>query len=242
MAELGRLMDQARAAAQTDAERQRVALFERGVWQYMQAGRKTYLQRAGLRPTTMQQAQAPRIDGSSLGGDPRKANWSKAGVLGNWRAITGDETQRKIEARLLHDGTHLYLRLEEQLDTRKLVRTDDNVWNEDEWEIFVARQRAKPYRQMGVNANGVHIDLAWGEKSDKWDSGATVVSDTKAPGRWTVYVALPLAKLLPNGVTPGDKLYLNIIRSTQMKDALAWVPTFAGYHEPSRLGEIDLAK
>ena len=43
MAELGRLMDQARAAAKTDIEKQRVALFDKGIWQYMQAGRKAYL-------------------------------------------------------------------------------------------------------------------------------------------------------------------------------------------------------
>ena len=43
MAQLGRLMDEARTAAKTDTEKQRVALFDKGIWQYMQAGRKAYL-------------------------------------------------------------------------------------------------------------------------------------------------------------------------------------------------------
>jgi hypothetical protein len=43
MAQLGRLMDQARAAAKTDIEKQRVALFDKGIWKYMQAGRNAYL-------------------------------------------------------------------------------------------------------------------------------------------------------------------------------------------------------
>jgi len=45
MEQLGWLMEQARAAAKTDIEKQRVALFDKGVWQYMQAGRKAYLER-----------------------------------------------------------------------------------------------------------------------------------------------------------------------------------------------------
>jgi hypothetical protein len=49
MEQLGQLMDEALAAATTDVEKQRVALFDKVVWQYMQAGRKAYLQRTGLR-------------------------------------------------------------------------------------------------------------------------------------------------------------------------------------------------
>ena len=46
MYQLQELMDRAVAAAETDIERQRVALFEKGIWQYMQAGRNAYLQRS----------------------------------------------------------------------------------------------------------------------------------------------------------------------------------------------------
>jgi hypothetical protein len=45
MLQLGHLMDGAKKAAQTDVEKQRVALFDKGVWQYMLAGRKAYLGR-----------------------------------------------------------------------------------------------------------------------------------------------------------------------------------------------------
>ena len=44
MAELGQLMAQAKSQARTTIERQRVALFEKGIWQYMLAGRAAYLQ------------------------------------------------------------------------------------------------------------------------------------------------------------------------------------------------------
>jgi hypothetical protein len=49
-----------------------------------------------------------------------------------------------------------------------------------------------------------------------------------------------LDKLVPGGVKPGEKLFMNIIRSMQLNDAVAWNPTFAGYHAPRRMGEIVL--
>ena len=45
MARLGELMDEAKKAAQTDIEKQRVALFDKGIWQFMLSGRKAYLDR-----------------------------------------------------------------------------------------------------------------------------------------------------------------------------------------------------
>jgi hypothetical protein len=47
MARLGRLMDEARTAARTEQEKQRVCLFDRGIWQYMQAGRSAWLRENG---------------------------------------------------------------------------------------------------------------------------------------------------------------------------------------------------
>ena len=43
MAELGRLMEQAGKAAATGVEKQRVALFDQGVWEYMVEGRRRWL-------------------------------------------------------------------------------------------------------------------------------------------------------------------------------------------------------
>jgi hypothetical protein len=185
-------------------------------------------------------ATAARVP--DVGGDPNKVDWSKATVLAPWRSLTGETTSREVEGHLAHDGSYLYLQFQEKLDPKTLVMTDDNVWTEDEWEIFVAKQRGKPYRQMGVNARGVHIDLAFGENTQKWDSGAVIVSDRSAPDRWTTRIAFPLAQLLPGGVRAGDTIYLNVIRSTRGDNALSWIPTFGGYHAPDRLGEVLLEK
>jgi len=51
MAQLGKLMAQAQARAQTPEQKQRVELFRLGVWEYMVAGRKQYLERPGAAQT-----------------------------------------------------------------------------------------------------------------------------------------------------------------------------------------------
>jgi hypothetical protein len=241
MAELGKLMEQAKQSVRSSLERKRVELFEKGIWQYMQAGRATYEQHAALKASANQKAQAPRL-AAVPEGDLNQVDWEKAGVLGNWRSLYAEPTEREVEGRIAHDGTYLYVQLEEKLDTKTLVITDNNVWGEDEWEIFIAKQQGQPYRQMGVNAKGTHIDLAWGEEEKEWDSGAKVISDYSAPNRWTTRIAFPLVKLAPGGVKPGEKIYLNIIRSTKMTNTLAWIPTFGGFHAPEQLGEIALAE
>jgi hypothetical protein len=221
-------------------EWQRVALFEQGIWQYMEAGRATYEKHLAQRTAAQQRVQVPRMAGADPAGDPTKVDWSQAAVMKDWRSLMGDATTRQVEGRLIHDGTYLYLQLEEKLDPKQLVMTDNNVWGEDEWEIFVGKKQAQPYRQMGVNAKGTHIDLAWGEDTEKWDSGAVVVSDRTQPDRWTTRIAFPLDKLAPGGVKAPAQLFMNVIRSTRMQDTLGWVPTFGGFHAPEVMGEVML--
>ncbi len=191
-----------------------------------------------IKRRTMQQAVAPAIRGIPPHGDLTRVKWSSAGVLTNWRSLTGETTHRQVEARLIHDDRYLYIRLEERLNPSRLVVTRNTVWDEDEWELFFAKQPGRPYRQMGVNANGVHLDFAHGETSGIWASNAVVLSQTHHPNRWQVHIALPLARLVRGGARPGHRIYLNIIRSTEAKHALGWIPTFGGYHEPGRLGAV----
>jgi hypothetical protein len=239
MRELGRHMRQARRAAKTELEQQRVALFDEGIYQYMRKGRETYVAKAGLRQSTMQTTTCPRVAGA--GGDPRRVNWDQAAALTGWREIQGGETARRLHGRLAHDGQYLYLLLEEKLDPSKLVFHEDHVWNEDEWELFLGDDRAQPYHQMGINARGVHKDLIQHQDGmEDWLSGARVVADTSASDRWVTYLALPLKQATPRGLKPGGTLYFNVLRATDMAQALAWIPTFGGFQAPERLGEVRL--
>ena len=55
-------------------------------------------------------------------------------------------------------------------------------------------------------------------------------------------MALPLRKLVPGGARPSEALDLNVIRATRTVRALARSPTYGGFREPSRMGEITLAE
>jgi hypothetical protein len=242
MKELGTLMEQARTLARSDLEQRRVGLFDKGVWQKMQAGRATYQSSEKLRQATMRTLNVPRL-AAVADSDPRQVAWDQAAVLSGWRTLRGDATARWVEGRLAHDGVCLYVMLQEQVAPQGLLVAGNTVWGDDEWELFVARRRSLPYHQMGVNSRGTHIDLRHEPGTQaKWDSGATVFSDTAAPDRWRTFIALPLDRLVPDGAQPGQTLYFNVLRATNAQAALAWIPTFAGFHETSRFGEITLQK
>jgi len=285
MAEFGELMEAAKTAAQTEMEKKRVALFEKNIWNRMQAGRKEYgeqkarqksvqltgiprltgaatngsLAKAGMTQTpqsTTQDAQgytksarAARIIGAAPGGDPNAVDWAQtpqSAILGNWGTLDGKPTGRRLEGRLLHDGSYLYVQLQEIMDTSKLViHGDDNIWNEDRWEFFVRGEQGKGCRQIGVNAKGAHKELTCGDdgkKESEWQSGVRVVS-VGNPDCWMVRMAFPLKNLLPSGVAPGQTIYANIFRSSgDNMENLSWNPTFTdAFYAPSQMGSVKLA-
>jgi len=239
MAEFAKLMAEARTAAGTGIEKRRVALFEKGIWDYMVQGKKRYERKKKLRSAPPPSAVVPRSAGA--GGDPSKADWSKAVVLGRWMTVMGDPTPRKVETRLLHDGDYFYVRMEEALDASKLVSAPD-VWSGDDWEMVFALQRGKPYRHFCVAPNGTVASQSYAAAVTKWDSGAKVISDTSGGDRWVVQIAFPLDRLLPGPIRPGAKFYANFYRaSPRARNLLAWSPNFvANFHELSRLGELTL--
>jgi len=238
-----RLLSRARRLAHdgTEAQQQRVALFHKGIYRWMCEGRESLLRVQELRGTQMPSADVPRI--AQAGGDLATADWSKAAVLGGWSSLRGEPSERQVQARMAHDGEYLYVELEETgIDTGKLVLGNSiTVWDEDEWEVFFGRERGPRYRQMGLNAAGVHFDLAYDEPSSEWESAVVLSSDVSAPDRWRVRMALPLDKLVFGGAKAGDTLYFNALRATRMVRALAWSPTYGGFREPTRMGEIRLA-
>jgi len=244
MVEFGKLMAEAKNAAKTDTEKKRVALFEKSVWNRMQAGRAEYESTSAQGKNSLKSVCAALLTGAAPNGDLAKVDWSQARIMKNWGTLDGKPTSRQLEGRLLHDGQFLYVQLQEMMDTAKLVRRDDGIWDEDDWELFVARERGKGCRQMGVNAKGTHQELAYGEEKKTWDSGAKVASDTSAPDRWVVRMAFPLETLLPGSVKPGQTIYLNICRGNagDAKKSLSWIPTFSdSFHSLTQLGEVKLA-
>jgi hypothetical protein len=268
MKEFGKLMEQAKSSAETNMDKKRVELFEKGVWDHMAAGRKRYLEKNN--PETVKQKQQREADRDKLkaepppsvtipavpdgaAGDPMKIDWSKALVLGKWSTVTGYPTDRKITItlRLLHDKSHLYAQLEDMTDTAKLVNINPDIWAGDDWEVFFSAQRGKgPYHHFLVNPAGKFLKRAYGEESREWRSEINVVSNSSEKNKWIVSLAFPLETLLSGGVQPGHKFYANFYRAVtelqknqvfSLKENLAWSPNFdESFHALDRLGEFTL--
>ncbi|MBI4028305.1 MAG: DUF4838 domain-containing protein [Verrucomicrobia bacterium] len=252
MAEFAKLMQQANDLAKTDLEKRRVALFELGTWNYMDGGRKKYIDRMAA---PIPSVTAQRV--AAAGGDPLKADWTKATPLwGPWyNRGQARPAARKFSGRLAHDSAYLYVELIDPCETSKLV-VSPAVSCFDDWELFVAAQRSQPYRQFMIGPTGKVVALLNGEVNwqmyvDFPDHGLKVASDTSAPDKWITRLAIPLKNLVKGGVAPGGKFYLNIVRVsapalTPAEDALpgdfgldTWV-SHCTVHETDRLAEIRL--
>jgi hypothetical protein len=197
---------------------------------------------------------------AEAGGDPARADWSRAAVADQWREVTGCGSDRNPVASLAHDGKYLYIRLEEPCDILKLVRTGP-IYNGDDWEIFLSGEPSRqPYYHIAAGPGGEKRLYVWPEvkkQETKWDANVRVISD-KTNARWTVSLSVPLNKILPGDVKPGSKLFANFFRGNPALDwrdietlenlvraesngSLAWSPTFEkDFHLPQRFGVLIL--
>ena len=124
METLGRLMDEAKAAAQTAEQKQRVALFEMGTWDYMTAGRKQYVEHVKSRyGEGASMLRVPFSSRGSLQGDLTKIDAAESLALTGWRSRIAEPTRRKPAAWLVHDGECLYVVLRELGDPKQLAVT-----------------------------------------------------------------------------------------------------------------------
>jgi hypothetical protein len=198
---------------------------------------ETYAVRRATPPSRMRVKRMPK----GMAGDPLKVDWSQAIKTGEWVTEQGAPANRKLDASLAQDGEYLYVRLADDSKSDSLVN-NAIPWTGDSWQMIVAPQRGvMPYRHIGINPQGGHIDRADGETPFNWESGVKVISESDANG-WTVSLAFPFAKLIIGGVKPGQSFYVNMMRATSgKKDILLWNPTFeGGFHSLHHLGEIIL--
>ncbi len=248
MKKLQALLDDAKNLATSSPEKERVALWDKGVWRYMTKGAGMYNEKMSA---PMPKVVVPQVAGAD--GDPNKVDWSKATSLGEWYNFgQGTPATRKLSAKLACDGKFLYLELNDPCDTSK-VETAAAVFPADDWEIFVSAQRGKPYRQYAAGPSGKLVALSHGEMNFRdnvaIENPGVIVASEKLPELWRVRVALPLDKMLAKAVLPGDRLFLNVIRIASQ--ALSKAPgrfdmsslvSHSTVHDPIRAAELTLEK
>jgi hypothetical protein len=221
--------------AKTDAEKQRVDLWKRGVWDLMVAGKAAWTALADKVPLPAPVA-VPKVAPSA---DLTTLDWSRAALITGLRGLNAEPSTRKLDVRVLHDGERLHLQLTDPSDPAQLVQ-DKDFWANDIWEIFFTRDLQCPMYHLAVGVDGksqslVHTDM---EPTAPWASGATFHSDTRQRSRWTTSISVPLKSLLPGPSFAKQKLHLNLFRLTHATNAAAWVPTFGGIHAPARMGTL----
>jgi len=185
-------------------------------------------------------ARVSHLAAPATAGDARNVDWAHATQLTAWRQCEGGPTLHTVDARIAHDGQYLYLKLTESLNGP--LHGADDIWSGDDWELFFSAQRTKPYRQVGMNPHGALLDLPSDPKLPL--CGATGVSDVQKD-RWTIYLALPLDKLVPGGLKSGSVFYGNFFRQAgggdTFREYLAWSPNYtSSFHMPERFGELTL--
>jgi len=251
MNELNAIMARAKKAiAKTNSiQKKRFELFDLAIWQYMKAGRKKYSKRVSAE---IPRVTIPRV--KTANGNPAKVNWEKTVMIKSWyRAGGNTPASRKFTGKIAHDAKYLYIKLKDKCDTKKLI-SSGKVFPCDDWEVFVAKQRALPYRQYAVNPDAKVVALSHGEVN--WRKNVIIpkhnvkaISDKSSSRYWVVYLVIPLKDIVLGGTKPGETIYMNIFRVASKAVAKcktqwsvdSWGP-YCNPRETDRMVELTLEK
>ncbi|MCM8768652.1 MAG: DUF4838 domain-containing protein [Candidatus Omnitrophica bacterium] len=245
MEKIRELMAKARSKAKTDTEKRNIELFDLAIVRYMEKGYQLYQEAEALPQLELTISRTQKVQ------DIRKINWSGATRIGPWyERGTNTPTGRKLEGAILHDGENLYLQLVDYCEADKL-QSSSIVFPADDWEIFVAKQRGLPYRQISFSPKGLIVVLSHGEinfrRNVTISEHGIEVWSVPVGDRWSSVIKIPFKDLALEGYKPGEKVYLNIVRVSSGKinkkgtlDIETLVP-FSSVHQLERLAELRLA-
>jgi hypothetical protein len=184
--------------------------------------------------------QAPPVDGKLA-----SPVWMTCPELKLGQPMSDEIGDLKATARVVFTDTHLYVAWEcLEPDTSGLkteaVDRDDDAWNDDSVELFIAPGPDADGYHFAVNSKGVLQD--WREGDLYWDSGARAAATVEANQRWVVTLAVPLKDLAPT-VGAGQTWPMNLNR-TKPLGFESWIETSwsaagrADYNDRSGWGKI----
>ena len=250
MKQLGGYIERAHETAQSPDHKQRVALLDQAIWQYMKTGHETFMTRMSAPIPSVVAKRVPAAHG-----DPGKVGWAKAGLLGDTFYDRGSSTpiSFKMEGKLCHDGEYLYLELTDHVDPKKL-NVSPHIACYDDWEVMLARQRAQPFRQYLIGPTAMVKGISYGEVN--WRQGVLAeeyaepafglkaASDTSGDA-WVLRLAFPLDRMMDKPAKPGDTFYANLIRVrgpalTGSRFAIETWVSYMTVKEVDRAGSITL--
>lgn len=240
MLKLAALMEAARQAAQTPMEKHRVAMFDLSTWSYMVEGRRIFREKEGLG-----ELKSGRVFHASNdpAGDASKVDWREAAIFPCWRSPLNECGGGEFEARALHDGDYLYLRLKDMAAPAKPVEGKGLLDGDYVRVLLAVDNSSTGYSEIIVSPQG-HFSarhFADGQKEPKvWESGGVAQSAVSRDGGWNVRLALPLAHIL-GGIKTGDTIRMNFMRHyAGNANPVIWISTGKDLGTPARFGPIHL--
>jgi hypothetical protein len=147
---------------------------------------------------------------------------------------------------MVHDGKYIYIKFFEPCSTNKLKIDKKVFWKGDTLELFFSMDKQRPYSQFAIAVDGETRSLAYmnenGVNFSIKTKMATKVLSKVEENSWTVYLAFPLSKLIPNQtLTSGQSIYANFFRNSPSRSATSWSPIFVPvFATLNRMGEIIL--
>ena len=261
-------MSEATAAARTETEKARVALFRKAEWEAMVRAKQQWDNKAShdndieaLKQAPPPSARIARLK-TPAAGDAGKVDWGQVQAIPITRDLYGypapplrpdtREVAGEVEARVAAEQAAGAPRAEIRLahDGRHLyvwlrehvgadgLAMGSSVFTGDGWELFWAAQRDKPYRQVGITPRCAFEAHAYGELST-WESGIKIAAELK-DGDWTTILSLPMTHVVSGGLKSGQTLYFNAIRHYAAPvPTVALSPHFVrNHHVPERLAAL----
>ncbi|MCM8786337.1 MAG: DUF4838 domain-containing protein, partial [Candidatus Omnitrophica bacterium] len=242
MGKIKQLLEKAKTKAKNEREISNIKLFEYGIFKYMEKGYNKYQEVISF---PFLEIKVPKVEEIK---DLRNIDWSKANKIGPWYTRGSKEPiDRKIEGEIIYDKTNIYLKLIDHCDTDKL-EASSQVFPCDDWEIFVAKSRGMPYRQIAFNHKGLIVLLSHGEinfrKNVEIHQHNIEVLPIIEKDKWISIVKIPLKDISIDGLKPQEKLYMNIVRVSSGKInktgkiGIETLVPYSSVHQLERLAEI----
>jgi hypothetical protein len=206
MRQLERLVAEAEAALADAPEpwRKRFAMFKFGTWDYMREGRASYEKGRVVTSRESVGMSCPVAYGPVAGGRLDDVEWRDAQGFGGfpgWLKDNGDVSLRRIDARFIHDGRHLYLRLHEH-------GLDGKPAEGDAWEILLRHTAGQGVKKLFIGPSGSIrgqvVDA--GGAPQEWAGHGATASSRASEAAWQVDVGLPLS---PDLLDPSGRLFMN---------------------------------
>ncbi len=178
--------------------------------------------------------------------------WERTDVLTDFmRWGEAGQASHATRVRLAHDGASLFIALECEQDTSKLVTNasprDGSTWKDDSVEVFASpAQGEHEYVQFIINAAGAFFDQ-W-RRTEEQTYGDALSHDfgcdwaaTVQEGRWVAEMRVPMTDF---GVDPAEQslLPMNFVRNVQGKpgEISSWFPSIKAHADRMSRGWIVL--